>query len=514
MIEGNAHVQFWNEIRRLVALTGALSTLVACSGASESPLNSRTDDSVSSQVEYVTGEGILVCAEDALTGRVDAWYSLAAMNAKLRHYPDLAAFAGVDSVEHCESARRVYRAAWEYNALHPGFDADEPIDVPELPEPARPPAEPDHEVLSPPASTGVVAQPLKNGTPSNNAPVVYIASSAGECTGTFIGRNWLLTAAHCLAIGKDKNGPWDPNTSTPDKFVAQWHEFYVGFAGPNGEIVRQAHFKHVRQYFDPRFLGFEREEKDGWQYLPDPAYAKPTGTAWDHDIGLLFFLDTQDNELPTIAKNPPDGTGLLMGLDLRNSISGGVPTIWGFSSNDGTQSPADSTLRTATTVSYTIETIGDNYEATNPTSASAPVVCKGDSGGPLVQRSDAYLPREANPKNVQLVSGVLSRVSLGPDNCGTSPGVTIWSRVRPTIERIELWISNWYPGFKCQRGSTVGGGGPDAAFCWGASCTSDSDCFTSEYCSRPGPTLKNCQGRCAGGGCDCMPGQCLPKAED
>jgi hypothetical protein len=68
------------------------------------------------------------------------FYMLAAINNKLRHYPQFANDVGIHCVRDCDGARAYMKAYATYAAAHPGFDANEPTEP--IPPPPRPPPRP------------------------------------------------------------------------------------------------------------------------------------------------------------------------------------------------------------------------------------------------------------------------------------------------------------------------------------------------------------------------------------
>jgi hypothetical protein len=106
----------------------------------EPPLPAGTDEA---QCQYVYGTAI-VCGD--IPNNIEQkkeFYMLAAINNKLRHFPQFANAIGIHCVRDCAGARAFVKAYADYAKAFPGFDANEPLEMdrsgPPPPAP-RPPA--------------------------------------------------------------------------------------------------------------------------------------------------------------------------------------------------------------------------------------------------------------------------------------------------------------------------------------------------------------------------------------
>jgi hypothetical protein len=68
-----------------------------------------------------------------------AWFSLTAINNRLRHFPELAFGTKIHCVSDCASAEAFVIASSQYQNEHPDCCASEPLDVPIPPDPPPPP---------------------------------------------------------------------------------------------------------------------------------------------------------------------------------------------------------------------------------------------------------------------------------------------------------------------------------------------------------------------------------------
>jgi hypothetical protein len=77
---------------------------------------------------YPAGQGI-VCGAPTRANHLGEFYVLSAINNHLRNFPEFAKSVGIYCVHDCESARLYMKALREYRAVHPDFDAREPLDT-------------------------------------------------------------------------------------------------------------------------------------------------------------------------------------------------------------------------------------------------------------------------------------------------------------------------------------------------------------------------------------------------
>ena len=458
----------WEKACALLATLGAFG----CGSQSSS---SDTESAVSS-------DGIIVCgtlpmAYPGATEAPQEWYSVTAMNNKLRHFPEFAAVAPMQSVSNCEQARAFFKSYVEYNELYPNFDRDEPLDGPELPRPADPPFAP-AEVTK-----------IKNGTGDKLLPVVGITNSQWGCTGTFIAKNWLMTAAHCL---RTASGFVKGTSPEADAKIHSWTSYTVSFAGPGGVVTGDVRtYPRTLQWLDPRHIGFQTADFQ---------------TAYD--FALLYFHEDYDGSLPN---NLPGQTGSnvpYLRVSLSLSLNTGAATMWGMGGPDG------STLQRGNLNAYTVTAStgtadGEVFTAAVPGGTGVPYLCHGDSGGPIVDRYDID-PGNGVPQPQYVAAGTWSGWAPYFGDCADQTNQTVfWVRTEDQRDWIGDTVANYYPLFRCtEKQSANAQGSADYMECWGKPCKVNTDCASTEFCMGAPATLSSCVG-CPGGGCDCIYGQCF-----
>jgi V8-like Glu-specific endopeptidase len=560
----------------LLGVSAALVLSSCASGAGKS------EPTAAETSEVISADGILFCPVEGTTP--DPWFSVTAMNNKLRNYPEFARASGLTEVKSCADAWAFSKKYGEYQVASPYFDLDEPFEDPNYPEPEAPSLT--EEDIRAAEGTG---PKIRNGSGDQLSPVVrlYINKNdnKGElyhyCTGTFIARNWIITAAHCMQA---KPG-YDFGTSDPSKYALNgYYPYNIEFYGPQGKLVRRQRFSIVRQYMDPRYTGnvpgnpykahdfallYVDKQFDGWLPNTDPASTSTSST-------FPFMRVSMADHIFNVSGATFWGAGLIDHDTLVTSPTGEVTQV---ATEAGV---ADSRLRRGSLLPYQtsfglkpepeqfttyLNPDGTWGSAPAPRSiygkifydayanASAAETCHGDSGGPLIEPWVIKDP-SGNSVTAYVEVGVLSEhifaldtpcatdaacSSISPvarcamslhrcfdlaKECQDKPGDGAgWTPTTYEREFIQAIIPKWYKSnFRCTVGSRVdansgGNTADDYLQCWGKPClrtapldANDKDaCSATETCYRPGSELaKNCLA-CAGGGCGCYYGQCLPK---
>jgi hypothetical protein len=337
------------------------------------------------------------------------------------------------------------------------------------------------------------------------------------CSGTFIAKNWLVTAAHCLALTSPVSIPLSQVVAGDIYGDASWKvEWPDGSGTLSTSATLTSQEEDVLQNPDPRYMGT----------LPvasgEPAFSH-------YDFALLYFPeDTYDGVLPPRADTgaamrlsivPPDPNAVMMAAGFGPGDSGGTPRL----------------QRGAFQPPFFVSTPGDFFQKTVQT-VTEPVLCHGDSGGPAYTMVDIGpitqpddVPVEQAPTTVPVMFGVNSQLQQPPacfqtnppsddcplpSNCAQQNGLEIWKRVdideRAFMEeRMGLW--QYGPSFACREGHATGASSNTFIECWGTPCESDGDCNQSnnEYCRRDSLALQNESCQICQGSCDCIVGQCV-----
>lgn len=467
------------------AFVACATAPLAALGCGSEPPATELDD-LAEDVE--TGQSRVVVCNEYQDIKDREVYVISAMNRKLYYFPDFAKTIGMRAVSDCEGARAFVRGYRDYRNTHPHFDAHQP------PSPA--PAVPDDPDIQSATLIDTVTK-LGNGNlpgtdfafPKN--PVVYLSTpgpnrktlTGGACSGTFIAKNFILTAAHCMNVLTDKKGriTFDGNT--------MWT---ISWSDASGSRVRTLTPKgnSVKQLTDGAYIG--------------------SGTSADDDLALLYLdIHTYDNSLPP---NTDDGAAMRLSLV--------EPSFADQSSVAGWASPpplAQPTLRVApagTLLGTSVQELSFAYNRAKGTDA---MICHGDSGGPL------YRTQLVGGKAVPVLVGVSSNIQVAQADadCVAVGENTFFARIdndiTPFIESRMNVIYGTDGRFTC-RESPQGTAAPYVE-CWGLPCTEDSKCPSTNYCSRPAIKLDEFNGNCPvctypevvplGVGCTCISGQCL-----
>ena len=246
---------------------------------------------------------------DGTTRTPREWYSLTAINGTLKNFPRFAQFAGVETVSDCAGARDAIGAYEAYRVDHPGFDDNKHIEDVNRPTAGAPP--PDSTLVpklgfGPGVAAGDLApvvllqyvDPIATTDPSN--PTI------ANCTGSFIAKNWIVTAAHCLDVidtsNLDANFRKGALLNPGTTIVSAWVDYQVTLFNSAGNPASTTPYVAL-QYADPNYMGYYVAKSN------------------DHDIALLYISDADDARLAPGPGDPMNGQGPW----LRIALSG-IPT--------------------------------------------------------------------------------------------------------------------------------------------------------------------------------------------
>jgi V8-like Glu-specific endopeptidase len=464
------------------------------------------------------------------------YFILSAMNRKLHYFPEFARAIGMQSVTNCDSARKFYVAYGDYFDAHPGFDNHlPPLPVPNI-----------HDLVAkkaeghPPDVTKVL-----NGTPSGFSAVVQFGYSAPKpapsfwdnsgkltdtaCSGVFIAKNWIATAAHCvyevsmLQAPTAANG-WGSVASYP------WQ---IRFADASGNIGRMLGSKDHPLYLvsmaDPDYIGFSNAYNaahGGDDATPVIDDAGKIPFQYPHDFALMYVDPLYyDGHLPgfyttafTVGFGAVPANAVYLNtedfdLSWTLSLYAYGPTADNIRFGSG---------QTSGMVPPTLTFFNDtNISTTTQTNTGTVAACPGDSGGALV--------RSVGTAGQFALVGNVSGIHHGKDNCASVDGeTTTFTRTDFELPFIQESMQTFYgPQFSCTTPVLSPPADGTYVQCFGKPCQSSCDCDPTTFCSNPAiqsPASPYFSGAdscdvCPDIGlgaatCNCLFGQCLPRPVD
>ena len=497
--------------------------------------------------------GTIVCGHSQVTNEYGRTvddpevYILSSLNKKLRDFPDLARSARMTTVKTCADARAFGNAYLKYSQIHPGFDDHQPRQPIALP---PQPATMVHNVSVPKIWDGTPAQigpivAISADIPTGNSVPGQAQDTRTTCTGTFIAKNFIATAAHCFQFAAHENGG-------ANYAWYSWYNWEIDFPGSGGVTTPNSSPR------DPK-TGLPVPQTAlsivvGALMIPDSNYMGQFLTkfglfadAAPGDFGLLYIPGKEyDGNLPAFileafgVVGTPQSTGTVLPISTIPPDPSWTLTDFGYGP---TQEPAPGSTPTNLVLTQNTLapgwTLNGNVPMANGSPGTGPgsdltgfsimqsqtaaittaSLCQGDSGGPLIR----YFTDSIG--NHQIIVAVNSRTegnSMG-FRCGqsTQPSYDIWSRMDIETDFINNEISAFYgPNFTCPTFPDASN--PSAyATCWGSSCIDQPQCSAIEYCLNPtinDPTSPFYTGaqlctNCFNGSCLCTRGQCLPLPE-
>jgi hypothetical protein len=509
--------------RRALSCGLLFAAAQGCGHAADDPAQ---DDTAASAEKL----GTIICGSYPSTDELGTairrpeYYRLTSMNRTLQAFPEFASSIGMKSVRSCDDARAFVGAYDDYSEAHPYFDKamtfDPKVEIPTLP--SDPPT--------------VIVPKIFNGSPTGPTtadlfPVVHITGllpagaklfndagipGAGQttgvvgCSGTFIAKNFILTAAHCfetIALQYPQGTPANQQWITG----AKWR---IEFPSPSGKVSSTGGGALTLEVFaitiaHPQFSSIIKRD-----------YTPRHGILSNYDLGLLYIppLNNDGDLPPDVSKSAWD---VQLGPVTFNLLSTWTLGDFGYGSTaeNGTNLGVLSAnfKKPVAIFSADSQIVAPWSGLTGETA-----LCRGDSGGPLARRV-------ANGSGFDtVIIGINS--AAGGNNCGAgsddagNPLVNTWARVdvvtnawlRDTLRFFKMG-PDWFPNFFADGSEPI-----SYAKMHGSPCRTSCDCSNGEFCdlsisdpSSPYSATRHAQA-CGGctqppiGDCGCQTGQCLP----
>jgi len=439
------------------------------------------------------------------------YYLRSAMNRILRHHPEFASEIGMNSVSDCDSARRFYDAYDEHVMSRRDFDLAVPWG--EIPEPRYLPAQ---EGQSAPAPD---EEKIFNGLESALNPVVLLSyrtpagarfwddsgvisnlSATHLCSGTFIAKNWIITAAHCVAGLALQKDPTKSREASDWIISAEWKIRWLSGLDKDGRFTGLPLERTVRAVSipSPNFLGVTNGKRRPDARIPASMVLNNVRVV-EHDVALLFINPFPfDDVLPNIAGFP----------ETTLFVSTAEPDIDHWTLRDygyGARTEAEANqqgrpivqsqapMATPPALFKGSITLFGSGLSPGFTTAS---LCPGDSGGPVVRVGNRGFAV------VAINSGFFPSPPAGSSKkCGSDPNdIEFWPRVDIEKDFIQETMATFNGNPK--RHDPDSGGlvpvpmctpvfdtpsstEPDMMQCWGRACFFHCDCPAGHFCDNP-----------------------------